>query len=284
MLMVGNQKTTEDIQVVVNRVYQEEVEAYAWSRLKATVGLTTTAPIVAGTVSITSGSQAVTGVGTAWNSSMVGYYIRIGGITVLAKVIAVPSPTTLTIDTPWGAGNITNGGYLMYPLYYAIDAPIQKVIAIKRLLNLRETTLDRLDFIDPDSFILGSNPSLLWAPAGRDAEDNLLIALWPVTSTSQIYFVRYLKGYSALVQDGDVPLVMGSVIENKAISDVCASIYAQKGDNIFFQMSTEYYKRYGAELEKARTEDARQYGSPEALTDVYGQNQFGIDYIATHDN
>ena len=283
-LMVRGQMTPEDIQVLINRVYQEELEAYAWSRLKANIGITTVAPISTGTVTAISGSQSVTGSGTAWNANMVGYYIRMSGLTVLSRIIAVTSPTALTIDSPWGTGNITGGAYLMYPLYYEIEAPVQKIIAIKNQLNLRQVTLEQLDFIDPDSYTTGSNPSLLWAPAGRTSEDDFLFALWPIPSTAQIYFVRYLKGYSALVQDGDVPLIAGSVIENKAISDACASIYAQRGDQTFFQMSTEYYRRYGVELEKARAEDAREYGQKEALTDIYSQNQFGIDYISTHDN
>ncbi len=62
-----------------------------------TAGLTTY--YSAGTTTFTPGSTAVTGSGTSWNSGMIGSWIYgSNNPAVLYKIIAVGSPTTLTIS------------------------------------------------------------------------------------------------------------------------------------------------------------------------------------------
>ena len=63
----------------------------------------------AGTVSVTNGSSAVTGVGTAWTTSMVGSPIVIAGVA--GTISAVSSPTSLTLSANFTGSTGTGDTY-----------------------------------------------------------------------------------------------------------------------------------------------------------------------------
>lgn len=75
-------------------------------------------PLVStGTVDVTNGSNQVVGHGTAWNSTMIGLQFRTSTLTPIYTVVSVPSPTSLTLDQPWGALSALGQGFKLYLAY-----------------------------------------------------------------------------------------------------------------------------------------------------------------------
>ena len=95
----------------------------------------------------------ITGTGTAWTASMVGRQIRIGGLLFpFYTIVAVLSPTSLLIDTPWAGDDLLLQSYQILQAYYPVPTDfgyMYCVVSIKdsyRLwLNVTEGDLAMLD-------------------------------------------------------------------------------------------------------------------------------------------
>lgn len=268
-----------DITALLNRVTQEELESRAWHRLKGTATLATVAAVTTGTIAIASGSSEGTGSGTGFVASQTGYAIRIRGDDIPLTFTYVTA-TAFAIDAAWPGATVSGGTYSLAPRVYAVSGA-QHVRTVARHARLHETTQEELDAMDPHR-VQTSSPATRWAPAGRDSSDNARIELWPRESGAALYRVEYLRAFTALSADGDVPLIPGAVVENKAIADVAASMYAQNGDDRWDKMSERYYRRYQAELATAIEADSRQYGRIFQVRDADGGG-LGADLAYNHD-
>ena len=70
--------------------------------------ITTTASYSIGNATCTNGSTAVTGSGTTWTSAMIGLKIQLQGDQAHYYIVAINSPTSLTLAAPYQGVNGTN--------------------------------------------------------------------------------------------------------------------------------------------------------------------------------
>lgn len=278
-LLTGNHFTTSDINAILNRVHQEEVEARAWHRLRSTVALNTVAPITTGTVSISQDGTTVTGVGTSFAAADVGKFIRIDGDDTPIVVASRSSTTSITVGTAWAPAAVSGGTYSLFPLRYALPAGAQKANWIKRTLPLTEATQEWLDYVDPQRTSTAS-VATHWAAAPRSSADLYQVELWPVATTPVAYTVEYLKGHTDMSADADTPLLPSSVVENKALHDLFMALYGSKAHEPFFALAKTYWTRYVSELDSAVYRDRIQYGTPMELEPT---GSVDYDYAVLHD-
>jgi hypothetical protein len=89
----------------------------------AEVGITAT-----GTVTIAFGGTTVTGLGTAWDQSLVGKYLRVAGDALYYAILAVNSATELVLDTPYDA--VASGAaYVIFDIVLVFDYDGSNAIA-----------------------------------------------------------------------------------------------------------------------------------------------------------
>lgn len=74
------------------------------------LGLTETA----GTVSVVSGSATVTGTGTAWHAGMTNLQFQVAGEVLPSRILAIASPTQLTLDSVYTGGSGAGKVYAIF--------------------------------------------------------------------------------------------------------------------------------------------------------------------------
>ena len=101
----------------VRWAFREIIEKRKWSWSIKQSQFIFPALVSAGTVDVTANSNAVVGHGTAFNSTMIGLQFRTSTLTPIYTVAAVNSPTSLTLDQPWGFLTSLGTGYKIYLAY-----------------------------------------------------------------------------------------------------------------------------------------------------------------------
>lgn len=281
-LILASHMTTANITTLINRVHQEEVEAYDWYRLKVTTALAVKAPKSAGTVAITQDTAVVTGTGTAFAAGDVGSFVRIGTEPTAIEILSFASATSITLKSNWVGTTQTAATYSLFPLYYSLPADAQEVMTIKRLRDVIEKTTYELDQIDPSRETTGAE-AVYWAPFDHDTTANApRIELWPVASAAQLYTMQYKKGHTDLVASTDRPLMQAAVVEAKSLYDAALTIYARSGDQRWFQLAKGFKEDYARELEEAKMQDVGKFGAIHQIHDSIGQ-VVPYDYYVSHD-
>lgn len=92
--------------------------------------ITTTQDVTAGTISVTQGATGVTGVGTSFNSAMIGGMIRITGSTAWFTILSTPTTTSLTLSSAWAAATVSGGTYTIVFPFLVFPTTVEEVCRI----------------------------------------------------------------------------------------------------------------------------------------------------------
>lgn len=271
-----------DLDSLVNRILQEETEGYPWHRRIKYAVVNSVVPKEGGTVSITQGAVIVTGSGTSFAAADVGKVLRIGNTNALVFISAFVSTTELTLATTWPDVTQTAAGYSLFPFYYSAPSDAEEVVNVLQRVDLEKVATTEIHRRDPSRRLTGTF-ARAWAPAGRDSSDLPRFQLWPIPASALPYMVEYLIGHSALVSDTDKPVVPGSLVENKAMVDICLAIHALNGDQRWLRQSEWFQKRYEDEWTKAIERDKANFGSIRNIQDAYSGLTDGYDFVVEHD-
>lgn len=114
----------------INYAFRDVIERRKWSWSISQSQFIFPAAVTAGTVTVTNQSNAVVGVGTAWNATMIGQQFRTSTLTPIYTITAVGSATTLTLDQPWGAASSANTGYKIYIAYQIPPTDFHSFVSI----------------------------------------------------------------------------------------------------------------------------------------------------------
>lgn len=159
-------KSLDTIDGFLRERYTEILDRLNWSRLQAQSVLTSPASYATGTISVTNGSNAITGSATVWTAAMTGRVIRINAESDYYGFTYV-SPTSATLDRAY-TGTTAAG------LSYRVDQPLYSLPADVRIL---------------DSVRCTTSPRALEEMSAAEANE-----MWPsrnVYGTPQ-YYVRYM--------------------------------------------------------------------------------------------
>jgi hypothetical protein len=118
----------EKINTVYNRVCFEE--EYRWTAAEMSIMLKKR--YTTGTVTVTEGSDDITGSATSWDANIhFGWKMQIFGCNTPFKVIRVGSTTTITLDTPWTGDSDTGLSYTLYKDEYGLFPDCQSVRRVR---------------------------------------------------------------------------------------------------------------------------------------------------------
>lgn len=104
-------------QQFINYAFRDLIEKRKWSWAIAQSQFIFPNQVTAGKVTVTNNSNAVTGIGTAFNATMIGYQFRISTTTPIYTITAVASATSLTLDQVWGSTSLASVNYQIYIAY-----------------------------------------------------------------------------------------------------------------------------------------------------------------------
>jgi hypothetical protein len=176
---------------IINDRLQEIVRHYNWSRLlEADATLSLVVLYETGALSVTSGSNAVTGSGTTFTSQMTGRRIRISGRQEFYTFTYV-SATSGTLDRNYEGDTDTDLSYKIFKNVYVLASDVGQLLSVKDLESgrvLEKKSLDWLDRLDPSRVKYGE--PVFYAPT-EDASSIQQIELYPIPENAEGLSYRY---------------------------------------------------------------------------------------------
>ena len=141
----------------LNSRYEQVLEAADWTGLREHAILQTQAAYQSSTdtATLTLGSNAVTGVGTAWTAGYVGWRFYVPGDTVIYSVVTVPGVGSLTLDRAYEGNGYDAPGtvytlkpYVFMQHIYALPADCDSLVTVLdpvTMLPMQKFSKDGLD-------------------------------------------------------------------------------------------------------------------------------------------
>jgi len=151
-----------------------------------------------GTVSVSQNSQIVTGVGTTFDVSMIGMYIRFGVTRGWYQIIDSADATHLLLDNPFVDATRSGSAFYIAQRFYEMPDGIRWIIDAKnvtRAMPLTKTHRQKMDEMFPDRVATPGVP-LWWCPVGwNQINRRRQIEIYPFANT---YFRLEFSGYSSV--------------------------------------------------------------------------------------
>jgi hypothetical protein len=262
-----------DIKEKLNTAYQFVAfeKPYSWSGKSYPLRLR--AKYTTGTITVTEGSDQITGASTVWTQNAhEGSKIRISGSNVPYKILRVGSTTTITMSAPWTGSTASSVSYSIYKDEYGLYPDCQAVrkVMIPGLISRYQpiqcgpTEMDDLRLRYPfregtprrfTQWGMNNYNEKTWATfnLGTDfweddygVEKNSNLIVWPGTlTTDTIATVRYTAIPPGMDADDDEPLLPFHV-RPRLVYHVLKEHFTQQRDKItraMWKSENEDYKK-----------------------------------------
>jgi hypothetical protein len=250
------------IQVFINNAVRVVLDRRLWYSLLVKGQLVSSGFYSTGTLTTVDGSPIVTGIGTAWTTSLVGQALRVGYTTPIYQIIAVDAThQTLTLELPWGGPAYSGIGYYITQYYYSIPnikfiyTAVNLQLQYRLWTNVAQTLLDNID----PSRLRVMYPYVL-ATMPPDPQGNYQVEMWPASTTALAFPYKAYVQPPNLVNDSDSlpPFIRCDIIVARAVAD--ALRYRTK-DNPYYSeavalsIAAEKMKEFEAEVARAEGMD-----------------------------
>jgi hypothetical protein len=228
----GNGVTLDTIDEKINSRYSLILAKMDWHGLEVDGILQTTAAYRTGSVAVTEGSTAVTGIGTAWTSALSGrqFLVWFGepyNVTIL-------SPTSLTLDRPYEGVTSPGVGYWLGQMLYQLPDNCRNLKQIRSpWTGLEIPAMDELDFgrLEGSPLVDGPVQRYVPRPDGVNAQTGnpvQQIMLWPLPSWAKGYPITYEatgEGFDGdSTTDGPLPFVSDAALLAGCKASLCLEI------------------------------------------------------------
>lgn len=267
-------------QEFINTAYSRALSYGFWSGLRGETEFVFPAPYTTGTVDVVQDSAAVTGTGTVWTTAMEGRQFFLDGGPYYT-VEDVTSNTTLTLDRAYGGVDASGQAYTIQKVLVTAPSDLLSLRSVRDLENNWKLRLDfrqeQLDAFDSQRTSTGT-PWVL-ATASPSSLGRVRFEIWPRSSASKTYSVRYMKKPALLADASDEPIFPISsrreLLINGALSELCKWPGTVANKNVFFGMQQHqlYEESFLTELKITQREDQEIY-----QTDVMYADDDGIMY------
>lgn len=165
---------------------------WPWSFMYGRESIVTVVDKTAGTVSVSAGGTAVTGVSTAFASTDIGSFIQFAGENDWYAITAVTPATSLTIGTSYAqTANLSGGTYIIRKFFYSLSSSADRIIDIRswntpvKLVQIDARSLDSVVPLMP-----ATGATYAYIAYGVDTSGNIRITPYPFPSSPQLLEVR----------------------------------------------------------------------------------------------
>ncbi len=219
----------------LNTTYARVLDHRKWLGLEETAYVETAAPYqsTTDTVTLTQGSNAVTGVGTSWTSALTGLKFQTQQ-TGAIYTFTVLTATTATLDRPYEGTGGSGLAYWLLTLRYPLPTDCKRVIDVLSaddgypLADLSTRSLDGAvgwrDVVGMPA-VYNVRPS----PEALDGGTTWQIEFYPIAQYAKGYLVRYERSTSAFNGTNTASSPLPFVSDQVLLSGARAKAYADAG-------------------------------------------------------
>lgn len=192
-----------------NFVQQDICARWPWTFMESSEQVPTIQDYTTGTVSINTGSNAVTGVGTTFTSTQAGgqYYIQFKGTNDWYKITTFNSATSINVDQNYQPSTNASGvTYIIRKFYYSLSSSADRII---NLVNwntpVKMVQVDLKTMTELNPIAQSTNTSYAYVPWGYDSSNNIQFIPYPFPSDNRIIQVKTTKRPTDMVNGTDSP-------------------------------------------------------------------------------
>ena len=219
----------------INDARNEVWEALPGIYKEKTDYLTTSIAYTTGTLSVALAGTAVTGVGTAWDSTWGKRWILIGGTQPWYEIASIADTTNLTLaDGALAAA--TTSTYKLDTYMWTMESDVQQLLQVTlendelvRDLPISNRTDVLSEMARPLEWDSGT-PRTCWIDE-KDANGVYHLAIWPKPSVATLVRYRYEQNLTELTTDSQEMGIHGGDPAIRARAMVEAMIFAGKPQN-----------------------------------------------------
>lgn len=181
----------------LNYVQQDICARWPWPFMESFEAFPTIPDYVTGTVSISTGSFNVTGVGTTFTSAMGDgtYWVQFSGSNDWYKISSYVSATNIITEIAYQPStSLVNGSFIVRKRYYALSSNCDRIVDI-----VNQATPLKLIQVDPRTIDdLRPNPQSTNSPYGYlawsiNSSGNIQITPYPFPSDARVFQLKTLK-------------------------------------------------------------------------------------------
>ena len=179
---------------------------YDFSWLKKYGYVNTTIVYDTGTVTCTTDSTTLTGLGTTFTAAMVGRLFKVDDEESYYTISAYVSTTELTLASTYIGTTAATLSYNIYKTDYPLATDFKKMLWVKqvvtnsKLINIPETIFN--DYY-PDMFIRGEDITAdSYSLTGIDSDGYYTIRLSPIQTTRKQLYYQYIKQLTTINTTG----------------------------------------------------------------------------------
>lgn len=191
----------------INNRYQQVCLGAHWRWLKASYDFNLDEGVTTGTVTVTEGSEIVTGVGTAWTSTLVKpkdiFFVE--GSSTVYHVASLDSPTQLTLETKYSEDSDSDLSYNLARNQYVLPTETDHLISWIMDSTFKLVPLGPADFRQ----VQATDPTAIGTPRyysmiRRDTDDDSVYAeVYPAPDKRYQSHIDYTVRIARLDDDTD---------------------------------------------------------------------------------
>jgi hypothetical protein len=181
----------------INYVQQDLCSRWPWSFLLGRETIVTIPDYSTGTVSINSGSAALTGSGTSWTSTQGDgtYFIQFSTANDWYQVLSRSSATSLTLATPYAIStNASSITYTLRKFFYSLSSSADEVLDVRNWntpIKMIQCDFRTIDLINP--LVQSTNAPYAYMMYGTDSSGNQVFMPYPFPTDARLFEFRTRK-------------------------------------------------------------------------------------------
>lgn len=243
----------------INEAYRSVIARRMWYGLMVRGQVVTPGVYTAGTVTVTAGSNVVTGVGTNWTAAILGQQLRVGFSTGFYNISKVDGAGQIELDLPWGNATQVNVGYSIMQVWVTLGYNIKMIL---EMVNQRQgyrlyTQLPQAVLNKYDTWRTSTGWTFMCAPKEPTTDGQPQFELYPAPTFQQAFpFLAYTQP-PALVKDSDfpAPFLRDEALMNPAIANSLVFGGPKNNDRYDTQTASFKLKEGEARIAEMMNED-----------------------------
>jgi hypothetical protein len=266
-LLLNEQLNALEIQEALDQIVRERFIGHQWSFAKDSLQFNTVAEVTTGTVAITQNTTAVTGTGTAFDTTNDVGRLFEGPDGEPYEISAVATTTALTLKDPYAGADVTAGTYAIRQAVYTLDSSVEQVLTMGgQEWQMYEITDDLLLARDVDRDVTGQ--PYYWRYVDPASDGSVRVELHPTpTGVQRVPYIGLLRG-TAASRDTNIWEHLFGVLVNGTCGLGAMMIAARQEDRQqvlkWREQSEFYHDKFGLTLIELKRRDLDLYGRDEA--------------------
>jgi len=227
--------TKTSVKAWINKAQQRIVTRRPWWFLEREKEIFTLADETAGTASTTTGSKAVGGAATSWNTDngiTSGSLIRFGGDDEVYEIGSVASTTRFDLKSAYRGTGAATQSFAAWSQFYSLGSNIQNVLNVRDMStpeDLDFISSHEADMVDPGHDNTGTPEAYMLRV--NETTRNQQIGLYPRPNAVRQFKVRYTTVVADLSDSGSVSFIpprFHHLLVDGALAEADAFEYEQR--------------------------------------------------------